>query len=745
MSNYASAALFLLVFSLNAQNKQVLRGKIVNSSNQLPVAGVQISAIEVPGISSVSDSAGNYSVSLPYGKYSILAEHVGFKSKLAPDILLASGKQQVLDIELDEFKVRLDTVKVETNQPVGTIPIDVLNTQRVASVNYDPARLVNSHAGVINTDDQANHFSVHGTSPNYIQWKIEGVEVVNPNHLENAGTLSDKPALNGGGVSILSAQLLQSSNFYFAPFDALGGNASSGIFDIRLRKGNDQKQERIIQASLLGTDICLEGPFSKKSSASYIVNYRYSTVGLLSLMGVNFGDEKINYTDLSYMVALPYKKGSVRVFGIAGNSKNIFQAKKDSSEIEIGKDLQNIDYRSFTSVNGISVVNSLSNSVYIKAVLAYSRKDLKRSAEGGNFYPELQIEERDEYSQRKLSSVVYAGYRIGNASRIKLGSYVNYFNTQIRSEMDQNIIRRGDIYEGLIQPFVTYEGALFRDLHIECGLQGMYQNRNGYFNLQPRCLLRYDFSSRHSVSLRYGRSSQLHPAELYIYRNEVRDFAPLSSDAVALDVLLRIRTVALQGQLFYQSFSNTLKNDVNPFSGFNYFNETLTIPVESGGAARLYGIDLSAQKHRRNFYLIISTSIYNSEYSLNGRQFSASRFNTNYNAVLTIGDELRLKDEHKLLGLNLRALTRNGFMESLSERREDQFVYERRLPSYFRIDIRISYRKNKPKSSYIWALDIQNVTNQKNIAYHYYDIYAAKELTRYQLGIIPVLSYKILF
>lgn len=746
MRLYLSLLLSIITLSLCAQEaQQVLRGKIVNAATQRPVAEASVQVTGANIFSTLTDSSGSYRILVPYGKYAMLIQHKNFKSQVRENIVLSAGKQQVQDFEMNEFKVALDTVTVQADDPPGAIHIDPWNTQRVAGVFYDPARVVTSHAGVINTDDQANNLSVHGTSPTYVQWKVEGVEVVNPNHLENAGTINDRPTLNGGGISMLSAQLLQNSGFSFAPFDAASGNASSGIFDMRLRKGNDQKSERIIQASLLGTDICMEGPFSSKSRASYIFNFRYSTVGLLSLIGVNFGGEKINYTDFSYLVSVPYRKGNLRVFGIIGKSIDLFKAKTDSTEIEIQKDWQNINYQSFTAINGVSFVNSLGNSAYLKTVVAYSTKRVGRDAASGPFAPLWLPSESDHYMQDKLSTVNYVSRRVGMTSRIKAGAYINYFTTQINSFYNDVAFRNATVYEMLLQPFVSFEGTFFRKLDVEAGLHSTYQARIDFFSLQPRCQLKYNITSRHSLSLRYGRSSQLQAPDLYIYRQSVNALKPVISDALSMELLLNIRRVSFQTQLFYQLFNNTgISQSIN-FSGFNYFNEVLTFPVSPGGKARVYGVDLTAKRNYRSFYFVASTSIYNSEYSYDGSQYYAGRFNTSFNAVLTAGHEFKLKNDKKLIGINIRGIVRNGFKESYDTNPLNQYLYTRQIPPYNRVDFRISYRKNRLNSSYIWALDIQNVLNQKNVSYHYYDNYTGKEEVRYQLGIVPVLSFKVMF
>ncbi|MCB0583823.1 MAG: TonB-dependent receptor, partial [Phaeodactylibacter sp.] len=111
----------------------------------------------------------------------------------------------------------------------------VEETRRFPATFYDPARLSTAFAGVVNDNDQANGLVVRGNSPNSLIWRLEGLDIVNPNHTSNAGTFSDRPTRNGGGVNILSAQMLGTSHFYTGAFPASYGNALSGVLDMRLR------------------------------------------------------------------------------------------------------------------------------------------------------------------------------------------------------------------------------------------------------------------------------------------------------------------------------------------------------------------------------------------------------------------------------------------------------------------------------------------------------------------------------
>src|SRR6187549_2593397 len=105
--------------------------------------------------------------------------------------------------------------------------------------------MVTSFAGVVQTEDGNNNVSIRGNSPAGLLWRMEGVDIPNPNHFANTGTA-------GGGISILSSQLLANSDFMTGAFPAEYGNALSGLFDLRLRKGNNEKREYTFQAGFLG-------------------------------------------------------------------------------------------------------------------------------------------------------------------------------------------------------------------------------------------------------------------------------------------------------------------------------------------------------------------------------------------------------------------------------------------------------------------------------------------------------------
>lgn len=721
-------------------SQSTIHGGVYEKSSQQPLSEALLTFKGISTFTCLTDSSGRYALAPAPGNYTILVEKEGFKTTVTEDIEVQSGHGQVLDFELPEYRISLKPVDVFPKKETKEFGLKAL--QQYAAVFYDPARLINSKAAAINTDDQSNNISIHGSNPNYIQWKIEGVEVVNPNHLENSGTMNDRPTLNGGGVSMLSAQVLANSDFQFAPFDPLSGNALTGVFDMKFRKGNELQSERVIQASFLGTDLSVEGPFSKKSKSSYLINARYSTIGLLSAMGVNFGDEKTNYKDVTYSLDFPHRHGTIKLFGVLGSSETLYKGKTDTLEIEIQKELQNINYHSVTTINGFNIMTNLSNTMYLKTVVAYSEKSITRETSQSSAWKAP--EETDALKQGKWSSVIYLSKRLSNSYNIKAGSYLNYFKNSIVSRADTVFFADGSIAETVIQPFLSLEGTLFKNTELKTGLHSMYLPRTGSFSLQPRAELKYFFSSDHGITLSYGVSSQLQPGFLYLSSTANRHLSPTESQSFSFQHNVNVHLFELKHQVFYQSYKNIPTQPSVNFSAFNYLNEQTYFMLDQGGRAIVYGYDLSVEKKYRGFYGILSLSFFNSRYSILNKTYSA-RFNSGYNSFITLGKEWRLADKKRFISAGLRATARNGFHQPDPEFPADRYVYSEALPVYKRVDLRISYRKNRPGSTVIWALDIQNASNAQNIAYYYVDHVTKKVEAKYQLGLIPVLSYKILF
>ncbi|MEX1131593.1 MAG: carboxypeptidase-like regulatory domain-containing protein, partial [Flavobacteriales bacterium] len=344
----------LSLFALAQEPRGTVRGSVIDARSGKPLADAAV-LLEPsdPLIGTTTDSIGRFVLEqVPVGLYTARVRLLGHETLLVPEVWVRSGKETVLPVALSPASVGLETFTVtamarEEVEPLGVRSFTVEQGLRYPAMFQDPARLVMSTPGVAAANDQANHLIVRGNSPNANAWLLEGAEIVSPNHLGNAGTATDLPTFSGGGVNILSAQMLGPSRLRTGVSPVAYGNALGGLMDMELRRGNTREREWTIQAGLIGLDLSTEGPIGKNDKAFYLVNYRYSTLGILSAMGVDLGDEAIGFQDLSFHVGTKLgKRGEVRLFGMGGMSSNVFEADRDTANWEFDKDSRDINYTS---------------------------------------------------------------------------------------------------------------------------------------------------------------------------------------------------------------------------------------------------------------------------------------------------------------------------------------------------------------------------------------------------------------
>ncbi|MBM3437308.1 MAG: carboxypeptidase-like regulatory domain-containing protein, partial [Bacteroidetes bacterium] len=323
----------------NAQNlSQTVKGQVVDKESQVSLPGATIVIVgSNPLIGTTTDANGYFSLAkVPVGRLTISVRFLGYQPVDIPEILVNTGKEVILHVELSESVVNLDeaVIKAESRKDVAINSMATVSARtfsieeagRYAGGFDDPARMASSFAGVTTGQLEDNSIVVRGNAPKGILWMLEGVPVPNPNHF--AGAYS----AGGGFMTIFSGQLVANSDFFTGAFPAEYGNALAGAFDIKLRTGNNEKREYWFQAGLLGLDFGAEGPFVKGKNSSYLFNYKYSTYGLISPL-LPKGSGLPIYQDLSFKMNFPTKKAGIfSLWGAGAIDKLVKYEEKYSSE-----------------------------------------------------------------------------------------------------------------------------------------------------------------------------------------------------------------------------------------------------------------------------------------------------------------------------------------------------------------------------------------------------------------------------
>lgn len=742
-----------------------IRGTVQDADTKSPLAGATVSLIS-PQTGTITDAQGAFRFdNLPTGRYQLSVSYVGYETVRIPELLLESGKENVQQIRLAPAGKQLNEATVTGARPVAfnsVQEITIEQTLRYAATYMDPARVATSFAGVAAANDQANGLVIRGNSPNSMQWRLEGVEIVNPNHLSNAGTFSDRPTSTGGGVNILSTQLLGTSQFLSGPFPAQYGNVNGGILDMHLRNGNDQKTEFTAQASLLGLDFAAEGPFSKKSKASYLVNYRYSFTGLLGALGVKFGGEDIRFQDLSFHVNLPtVKAGTFTVFGMGGVSSNDFKSEGDSTTWETQKDGYNIIYKNKMGAIGVTNDLPLGRNASLRTVVAASGLRTSRDAAPVFDTPSTPADGNGEDLIKKrmvsVSSVLNA--RFGTRSRMRAGGYLTW---------QKDILTRyyGGVGSYIVQPFASWNYQITSSVTTEIGLHSLISKLDlplskTNISVEPRASLKWQVNEKEQFNFSYGLHSQMQQPQTYLAAYSTTDawgnpgLTPSKSHHFVVGYQRSFaKNASLKVEAYWQEHFNipVAVYEEDHFSALNLIENDVTKRLENNGTGRNYGVEVSYQKLLTdNYYMLLSGSLYDATYVAKDGVRRDSRFNGRHTFSFTGGKEFKSGDR-STWGVNAKILWLGGFRDTpinLAASREfQQTVYLQnedfsyKMKDYFRPDLRIYWKKSNAKYSRTLALDLQNVSGTKNQAFKFYDTLKKEIITQTQLGLIPVLSYR---
>lgn len=742
----------------------VLRGTVTDERNAQPLSGAAVELILTDTlIRTATDAGGHFRVDdAPIGIHRLHIALGGFETAELPEVWVRTGKEEVVEIVLAPSVTELPAGEVvrRRHEP-GTVTLTVEQSLRYPAAFFDPARVATTAAGVANTNDQANHFSVRGNNPNGNAWLLEGAEMVNPNHLTNAGTPSDLPMLSGGGVNILSAQMLGNSRLLKGPWAPERGNALGGIMDMELRRGNTSAREWTAQAGLIGLDLSTEGPLGRGGRSSYLLNYRYSTLGLLSAMGVGLGDEVITFQDLSFHVTLPLAAcGELRFFGLGGNSSNVFEAKRDTSAWEFDKDGSDITYAARTGAAGTTArlpVGKL-GSFTATVLLSATEQEREQVRLGDDLAPIDTVS--NTLAERKLSTVVRYEGRLTPRARWGLGA----------SAMERDLTNVFDerITGWLLRPHLNTRWFLGEHWVAAIGVAYAHFTFNGSAAFEPRASLQWNMHNGRRLTASVGRRSQLPMHQLLRVRiNDGQPWnqglGPMLSDELVLayDHPLNDR-LSVHVEIYHQQLSDVPELDprygsfMAPGNLVNAWDDPAFLPYVNTGRATNTGVEASLERTFANsFFYLVNASVFDSRCTYQGGELD-TRWNSAYIINAAGGREFVKRRENgaRTWGVSGRVGVMGGARTTPIDVQMSATsgstvpggpAWSTQFDAFNRLDLRIYRKRERKGRTGMWALDLQNALNTRNPAYRYYDSRKREVVTRYQLGLIPNLSYRIEF
>lgn len=789
----------LLTSTLKGQDPtQNIRGRIIDRESQYPVIGATVKVMKGEELieGALSDADGYFRiVNIPVGRYTLWIEYLGYEKLTMDNIIVTTGKETLLQLEMTEKVQELKVAVVkgistfETVNELGVVSNRSFNaeeTERYAGSRQDPARMALNFAGAQATDDSRNDIIVRGNSPLGLLWRYEDVELFNPNHFAVAGS-------TGGPISMLNNKVIGRSDFMTGAFPAGYGNALSGVFDIRMRNGNNEKHEQTFQFGIFGTELSMEGPINKQQKSSYLVAYRYSTLKLFENLNFNLGTNAVpNYQDLTFKVNIPTKKaGTFSLFGLGGTSKiDIVMSKYTEPQTELyGRKDRDQYFATSMAMMGVSHKIHINKKALSKITFSMSGSDIasQHNLVVRNIdYSIDKLLPKLAYSMREnKASLAWSLKKKVNAKHSYVtGFYADFFyfnykdsiyneNTDVwKLRMDFS----GHENAKMLQPYFQWNTKFNDRLMLTAGLHGTYFALSNSGAIEPRAGLKWSKSPSETVAIGYGLHSRAQP--FYVY---------FAGQGTAMDLINKnmgltkshhfvasyeksfSKVFRLKGEVYYQYLFNVpveaMRNSsfslLNMGSGFDRF---FPDKLNNSGTGDNYGLELTMERSFfKNYFFLLTGSLFESTYKGSDGVKRNTDFNGRFASRCMVGGEKAISSSKRTkltygLGVTYAGGRRYSPVDVAASILEADAVFVDSLRNtlqfkhFFRTDLRVGIKKDAKKVTHEFMLDIINVFNTRNILTLSYDPDIALKnpgmnplREEPQLGLLPVFFYKIHF
>lgn len=798
-------ALFISVCAISQEITQTIRGTVTDSESNYPLLGTKVKITLSPEktIGAICDDDGNFILTqVPVGKHTVIFSSVGYEPKELT-VIVTSGKEVVLNVQLTESVIVSEEIEIvgvkqgETNNDMATASsqsFSIEETNRYAGSRGDPARMMSNYAGAQGTDDSRNDIVIRGNSPLGIIYRIEGVSIPNPNHFGIAGS-------TGGPISILNNKILDNSDFFMSAFPAEYGNSTSGIFDLRLRRGNNNIHEFSGQFGLLGTEVLFEGPFSSNHKASYLILGRFSTLTLIDKMGISYGTDAVPvYGDGAFKFDFPLKGGSAISFWGIGGSSSIDIMISDQlvpAQDAYGEQDRDQHFNTYMMTTGLTLKKTINENCFLKTSVAYSAQN--QNSEHEYILRHLGSDSTWVYDADPFTMMGYefkistgsayfsVNQKFGPKHVIKYGFNADLHFFQMRDSIRNDISDStsafyyrwdyNNVEPGLLgQVFIQWKYKIGEKITLNTGLHSQYFSfSNSFSPVEPRAGIKFDLTDKQTLAFATGMHSQTHPLYLYtyhkidsagnkIYHNQNMDFLKSIHGVLSYSISLK-GSLQIKTEVYYQYLYDVPVEVVpsafsmlNQGSGFaRFFPDSL----QNTGTGANYGVELTVQKFfDKSFFFLATMSLYQSQYTGSDGVLRNTDFNGNYITNLLAGKEFKVgKNDQHTLGFGVKVTyaggKRYGLVDTVATNNLKELVYldssynELRFRNYFRLDFKVNYVINAKKTSHEIGLDLVNLLNTPNILGLTYtpnpDNPSQPYAERLQLGFLPLFYYKIDF
>ena len=778
---FLNTAIILFLFGMISMNAgqqkdslpaQSVKGIVINTTNQLPVTGASIYVVDSK-LGAISQNDGTFKIKkVPAGRYEIKVTALGMET-YNTNIVVTSGKEVYLNIQMAESFITTKEVVVRAEENFKSINESAIvsstqftmdDVNRFAGSRSDPARMVQNFAGVLGIDGQRNDIIIRGGAPTELLWRIDGLDVPNPNHFATQGA-------TGGPVSAINSLLLDNSDFMTGAFPAEYQDKLSGVFDLRTRSGNKDKYEYTGQFGFNGFEFGAEGP-AIGANSSFIANYRYSFLGILEKMGVDFGFSGVPYyQDATFKYDLkPSANDKISFTGLWGTSSI---GLRESKKPDVYTGDFNID-------NGTDLVAFVANWTHVFSPSVYGK--LLAGFTYSKFNTVLDSITTDQNSKILGIDLWADRHNVEGAYNIKYSLCMNLLDNQtftIGTEVKSRfynmqeqryqlnwgetelykLFKSGTVLQS--NTFLNWNWRFSEKLTSNLGLGSEYLDISKKLTIEPRINLNYKVADNQYVYIGYGIHRQSLPLLLYFTspNNKNLDFMQSIhyiagySNQINEELMMKVEG-------YYKDLSKIpveVKSSAWSFlnEGAGYGSVQTDIEAVTGGTGKTYGAEFTLSKHfSSHYYFTTTASLIRQFYKgsdgveRTGAFDNKFIFNVLGGYEYVISPTLTIEFSGKFTAAGGSTRSPIDIAKSIERNNTyyiDSELYSLRNPNYSKFDFRIDFRQNFKGWSLISFFSVENLLNQKNVLIYQFDKINKVEKPVYQLGMFPIGGLKIEF
>lgn len=759
----------LLTNTVSAQEYFSISGYISDKNSGERLAGSSIYSLSDRSGTS-SNAYGYYTIKLKRGDQTIIVSSVGYQSDtLILDVITNSTIRFSLIPKSSELAEVTITGQENRNLMAGEINKAGLSPAEIKALprfggEVDVVKALQFMPGIRAGREGSSDLLVRGGGPDQNLILLDGVPIYNSAH-------------SLGLFSVFNADAIKDVELSKGGFSSRYGGRLSSVLDIKLKDGNTDHFRYDVSVGLISSKFMIEGPL-KNENTTFLLAARRTYLDILAAIAQGRAENRGNYNFYDLNAKLTHKISEKdRLYFSVYSGKDHFGVRSDSKD-NLNETRNSLNWGSITSAMRYN--HLFNNHLFGNLTLTYTnyRFGVNSSAKDRR--------NRSDYSLNYSSKIADAGIKMDFDYVPSNNHFIRFGSNLILHNFKPNVTSLKSLDNGLLladtafnsnntkaKEYFLYaedEIRLSNSIQANIGLHfsGFNVEQRNYTSLQPRISINWIVKDKNAIRASFATMSQyIHlltttgtgsPADIWI--PSTKKIEPQNSWQTTLGFA---KSLAGAYELNIDGFYKKLDRVIEYKQGASFLedapeNGLIAESSESwedkvvAGSGRAYGAELLLRKKEGKTTGWIGYTLSWSDRNFAGVNNSQpfpytydSRHNLSVVSNQNISKRIRLSGTWvynsgvpATLPLSAYKYYREGLGGASIENLNVRNNY--RMRSYHRLDLGISFIKQKKRGERSWNISVYNAYNRKNPFFVEVGVSTSNGKTQlYQYSLLPVI------